>query len=158
MSSSLPVEVAARDMIDGHEVFNYWNQGRDWADLYPGADLCRDGKEQSPIDLNLEEIMVTDKMEINGYGYVDFVTTKQMIALPCLEIPVDEGEFILNLFDGKKQLFKPINFDLRIPSEHTVNGRQFDAELHILHHYKGTDNQLGAQIAIFFDSNKNQED
>ena len=63
-------------MIEGHDVYNYWKQGRDWADLYPGADLCRDGKEQSPIDLNLEEIMVTDKMEINGYGYVDFVTTK----------------------------------------------------------------------------------
>ena len=37
------------------------------------------------------------------------------------------------------------------PSEHTVNGKHYDVELHIVHHYKGTDDQLGAVIAIFFD-------
>jgi len=145
-------------MIDGHEFHSYLNQGRDWADIYPGAELCRNGKEQSPIDLRVDDTVVTDKMEINGYGYVDFVTTKERIAMPCLEIPVEEGEFILNLFDGKKQLFKLISFDLRIPSEHTVYGKQYDAEIHILHHYKGTDNQLGAYIAIFFDSNPTDDD
>lgn len=127
-------------MIKGHEIHSYWNQGRDWAEIYPGAELCRSGKEQSPIDLKFDENMVSDKMEINGYGYVDFVSTKQDIALPCFEVPVEEGEFILNLYDGKKQLFKPILFDIRIPSEHTVNGKHYDAEIHILHHYKGTDN------------------
>ena len=141
---SRQVEVFGRDMLNGHEFHDYTNQGRDWADIYPDAELCRSGKEQSPIDLIEDETIDTDKMEINGYGYVDFTAQKAQIGLPCLEIPVEDGEFILNLFDGKKQLFKPILFDLRIPSEHTVNGKHYDAEIHILHHYKGTDNQLGA--------------
>ena len=37
-----------------------------------------------------------------------------------------------------------------MPSEHTVNGERFDLELHIVHHYKGTDRQLGAMLGIFF--------
>lgn len=36
------------------------------------------------------------------------------------------------------------------PSEHTVDGKHYDLELHILHHYKGTDGMLGAMIGIFF--------
>ncbi len=40
--------------------------------MIEGAELCSSGNEQSPIDLNLTEIMVSDKMELNGYGYTDF--------------------------------------------------------------------------------------
>ena len=60
---------------------DYRRQGKDWG--YRGNDrdeaLCRFGSEQSPIDLTLEQIDVSDKMEINGYGYVDFTVTKQQI-------------------------------------------------------------------------------
>ena len=90
-------------------------------------------------------------MEINGYGYGNFVQYKSNIQLPLYEIPVTEGEFILNLQDGKKQLFKPIHFSFKAPSEHTIRGRHFDLEMQILHHYKGTDEQLGAVISIFLD-------
>lgn len=47
---------------------------------------------------------------------------------------------------------------MHIPSEHTVQGKHYDAELHIVHHYKGTDDQLGAVIAIFFDVPRINED
>ena len=80
----------------------------------------------------------------------------------CMHVRVlgnsNEGLFILNLHDGRKQEFKPIHFNLHSPSEHTVNGRHYDAELQILHHYKGTENQLGAVIGIFFTVKPGQED
>ena len=41
-------------------------------------------------------------MEINGYGYRDFSVNKSGIQMPSYQIDVDEGEFILNLADGKK--------------------------------------------------------
>ena len=90
-------------------------------------------------------------MELNGYGYEDFSVQMGGIKMPSYEIMVTEGEFILNLQDGRKQLFNPIKFDLHSPSEHTIAGNHYDVELQILHHYKGTDEQLGAIIGIFFD-------
>lgn len=41
-------------------------------------------------------------MEINGYGYKDFIVSKSDLQMPSFQINVDEGEFILNLADGKK--------------------------------------------------------
>ena len=93
-------------------------------------------------------------MELNGYGYVDFRVQPMEIKMPSYKTSVVEGEFILNLHDGRMQKFKPIEFNLHSPSEHSVNGEHFDLEVHILHYYKGTRNQLGAMIGIFFDVKK----
>ena len=73
-----------------------------------GADLCSTGKEQSPIDLSTREFNLSDKMELNGYGYLDFAAKRNQIEAKDLQVKVNDGEFILNLFDGRKQLFKPI--------------------------------------------------
>ena len=81
---------------------SYEMNGEDWGDNIPGASLCSTGREQSPIDLNLVEIEVSDKMELNGYGYTDFGVPKDQIGLPTSKINVADGEFILNLYDGKK--------------------------------------------------------
>ena len=48
-------------------------------------------------------------------------------------------------------LFEPLNLHFRSPSEHTVGGKHHDLEMQIHHQYKGTNGQLGAVIAIFFD-------
>ena len=45
-----------------------------------------------------------------------------------------------------------MQISLHSPSEHYVDGKQYDLEMHIIHHYKGTDSHLGAIIAIFFDT------
>mmetsp|Transcript_17928 Transcript_17928/g.24082 ORF Transcript_17928/g.24082 Transcript_17928/m.24082 type:complete len:85 (-) Transcript_17928:492-746(-) len=83
--------------------------------------------------------MVSESMELNGYEFEDFEVRKSSIHMPDFKTQVEQGELILNLYDGKKQLFKPMDFRLHAPSEHTLNGQHFDAELQILHHYKGTD-------------------
>ena len=91
-------------------------------------------------------------MEINGYGYVELSVYKSDITLEEFRVPVpaSTGEFTLSLHDGKRQHFSPVYFDFHSPSEHTVDGRHYDLELHLLHEYKGTNNMLGAIIAIFF--------
>ena len=48
-------------------------------------------------------------------------------------------------------LFEPLELQFRAPSEHTVDGTQYDVELQIIHQYKGTNGQMGAAIGIFFD-------
>ena len=76
--------------------------GDNWSDTIEGAELCSEGKEQSPIDLSLIEIEVSDKMELNGYGYTDFTVVKDAIGMPTHRVNVNDGEFIQNLHDGKK--------------------------------------------------------
>ena len=39
-----------------------------------------------------------------------------------------------------------------------MNGKLYDAEMHIVHTYKGTDGKLGAVIGIFFDSEMGGDD
>ena len=48
-------------------------------------------------------------------------------------------------------LYEPLQLNFHSPSEHTVGGKYYDLEMHIIHQYKGTSGQLGAVIAIFFD-------
>ena len=89
--------------------------------------------------MTYEDAIVSDKMEVNGYGYLDFRVDKSEIEVPGYHIPVTDGEFILNLHDGKKQIFKPFDMHIHCPSEHSLNGKFYDAELSLMHHYKGTD-------------------
>lgn len=67
-----------------------------------GASLCEIGEEQSPIKLTKIDTQYTNKMQVNGYGYEDFFVSKDMIKLPTHQIDIDSGEFILNLFCGRK--------------------------------------------------------
>ena len=40
-------------------------------------------------------------MELNGYGYLDFTAKRSDIELPYFKTAVTDGEFILNLYDGR---------------------------------------------------------
>ena len=55
--------------LRAHSYHDYTNKGEDWADTVENAQMCRSGREQSPIDLSTEVFNVSDKMQINGYGY-----------------------------------------------------------------------------------------
>ena len=91
-------------------------------------------------------------MEINGYGYQNYPEGKTiMLTEDSLMMVFNDGEFQLTYPDGSKSLFEPIELHVRSPSEHTIEGKQHDVELQIIHQYKGTQGQLGAGIAIMFD-------
>lgn len=50
-------------------------------------------------------------------------------------------------------MFNAVQFHVHAPSEHTVNGYNYDLELHVVHSY--SDGQSGnAVIGIFFDREK----
>ena len=117
---------------------------------------CGEGKEQSPIDLseNVAKLNANGDMQIQGVGYEDFKDNSASISWETKMIGAtfdSNAEFLIKFPDSTADLFSPGSFHFHAPSEHTINGQQFDAEMHIVHTYKGTEGQLGAVIGIFFD-------
>ena len=60
------------------------------------------------------------------------------------------------MFDASKLYYTPKQFHFHAPSEHTVDGKYFDAEMHFVHTVKGSGlngsaDVYGAVIGIFFD-------
>ena len=66
----------------------------------------------------------------------------------------NDGDLGLTFEDGQMSLFEPLQLHFHSPSEHTVAGKYYDVELHIVHKYKSSDGELGAVIAVFFDREK----
>ena len=68
-------------------------------------------------------------------------------------VPVTEGEFIQTMADGTTAEFQPLQFHFHAPAEHTIDGQEFDLEMHLVHTYKeeGSDKLLGGVIGFIFD-------
>ena len=74
----------------GHHSYNYKENGADWGAFEPFCDI---GVEQSPIDLNAGSVN-NDKMEINGYGYMNYPDGKFMtLTEHSLQMDFTDGEF-----------------------------------------------------------------
>ena len=105
--------------------------------------------------------VINETMELIGYNYFNFKVPDSFSAdnlAWTTSIPNDDGqldrtELEITFFDGKKTSFSPLQFHLHAPSEHSVDGYLYDAEMHIVHVYKETlpANQFGAVIGFFFD-------
>ena len=109
---------------------NYKENGADWGTYEPFCDI---GKEQSPIDLNAGAVD-NDKMEINGYGYMNYPDGKFIeLKDDTLQMDFTDGEFQLTFPDGSMSLFEPLKVVFRSPSEHTVEGKHHDLEMQIIH-------------------------
>jgi len=62
-----------------------------------------------------------------------------------------DGQLQIDFWDGSKSLFNLAQFHFHAPSEHTVNGANYDLEMHMVHVYADESNHLGAVIGVFFD-------
>ena len=90
-------------------------------------------------------------MQLNGFGYKNMPTASVLRNAYTISTNISDGELQINFSDGSKSLFTAYQFNFHAPSEHTVDGRSYDLEMHIMHHYRDEPKQLGAIIAIFFD-------
>lgn len=103
-----------------------------WGDLDPTYAQCKTGKEQSPIDIanpapqdlaNISFSYQPSELRILNNGHT-------------IQANYDAGSYIE--LDGKR--YNVAQFHYHAPSEHTVNGKSFEAELHIVH--KSEDGKL----------------
>ena len=57
--------------------------------------------------------------------------------------------------NGAPAVFVPYVLNFSSPSEHTINGKYYDVEMHIMHVKKQT-KQLGAVVSVLFDKKKGE--
>jgi carbonic anhydrase len=97
-----------------------------WGDLAEAYDICRRGKNQSPIDL--VAVLGADLPELI-FKYTQPGSLIEKNTGHAIQESVKPGNHIL--VAGKK--FELRQFHFHSPSEHTVNGNYFPMEVHFVH-------------------------
>lgn len=114
---------------------------RVWGRLDPAWTVCSTGHEQSPIDLGgavaAHKARIDERFSASPFVLFHNGHTVQA----ALERPSE-----LNVEGGR---FAAVQFHFHHPSEHTVNGKAYPAELHLVHkNARGELAVLGIFIAI----------
>ncbi len=134
--------------------WNYQNEGSDWQ-----CD-CAEGKEQAPIDLpDIKDTIDSEARPLFQYEAVDARSVSASIdgiqTAGILQIQLKEN--LLRIFHNK--FGKVITMDgavyyaeeivFHTPSEHTINGKQYDMEMQVIH-YGQTQGDIAKQIVLSF--------
>ncbi|MCW1967449.1 MAG: carbonic anhydrase family protein [Anaerolineae bacterium] len=103
-----------------------------WGDLSSEFAACKTGQEQSPIDLS--------KATLNDVSNIHFAYQPSKINIlnngHTIQVNYDAGSYIV--VDGKR--YDLLQYHFHAPSEHSINGKLVDAEVHFVH--KAADGQL----------------
>ncbi|MBI5234429.1 MAG: carbonic anhydrase [Deltaproteobacteria bacterium] len=111
---------------EGHEGPEHWGA------LSPDFKACSEGSNQSPIDIQGQALSdLEDITFIYNASKGSIVNNGHTIQVNC-----DKGSSIK--VNGKT--YELLQFHFHGPSEHTINGKSFDLELHLVH--KNVDGEL----------------
>ncbi|KAL2502713.1 Alpha carbonic anhydrase 7 [Forsythia ovata] len=122
--------VKAQEVEDERE-FDYAKGGekgpKKWGDLKKEWAACKDGKFQSPIDMSNERVRIIWNPEKKNYKPFN-ATLRNRGHDISLRWHGDAGSILIN---GTK--YPLVQAHWHSPSEHTINGRRYDMELHLVH-------------------------
>jgi len=97
-----------------------------WGELEPTSAVCKQGGAQSPIDLaNPLRVPALSGLQLN-YNPSKLKITNNGHTI---QVNYDKGSFAV--VDGKR--YDLLQFHFHTPSEHTVDGKSFPLELHLVH-------------------------
>ncbi|KAF9903219.1 hypothetical protein EC991_004085 [Linnemannia zychae] len=149
-TSSLFAVVSAGAIVKRAPAGPHWDYSGDktgpdhWGLLDPAYVTCDAGMQQSPIDINKASLssFVTCAKKSLVFDYKPLKDAVAHFNGHTVEIDWTPGPKTHNnsITIGKKQ-YNLIQFHFHTPSEHRINGRHADAELHLVHR-SPTDNSL----------------
>jgi carbonic anhydrase len=145
-TNALLIATAAAAAADYSEI------GANWASLDSANSLCDTGVEQSPIDL--KDATESEVISLTMTGYIDESYEQSNVerSQTKVQAAVTAGQLDLKFNDSTSSSFTPLQFHFHAPSEHTVDGKQYDLEVHFVHKYKDSDPaEFGAVVGVFFD-------
>lgn len=114
-----------------------------WGELSPEFAGCSKGTSQTPIDLKTGYKTNLDKLQNSFYAQ------DMRIINNGHTIQINFGAGNSSVIDGIK--FALLQFHFHTPSEHTVNGKHYPMEMHLVH--KNDKGELGV-IGVFFKEGK----
>lgn len=135
--------------LDHHRVSWDYSKKRGpkkWADLSREFEICTSGTHQSPIDIHPEKISQRKDFRLSyANTEIDLIDNEHTI-----EFDYEPGSFLF--LEGDKYELKQFHF--HSPSEHEVNGKRYDMEVHLVHK-----NQAGklAVIGLLVEEGKNND-
>ncbi|KAL9318203.1 hypothetical protein ACSQ67_014720 [Phaseolus vulgaris] len=118
-----------------------------WGELKKEWETCKSGKMQSPIDLSSHRVKVVPKLgELKKHYKPQNATVKNRGHDIELKWGEDAGSININATD-----FFLHQCHWHSPSEHTINGRRYDLELHMVHESKSKNGKTKiAVVGILF--------
>lgn len=130
----------ASTSVGGHWDYKGPNGPENWANLSPSYSACRNGREQSPVNITSSYPQDLNKLEFSyGMSKINIVNNGHTI-----QVNYDPGSF-LRIGDEKYEL---IQFHFHTPSEEMINSKQYSMVAHLVH--KNEEGRL-AVIAVLFD-------
>jgi carbonic anhydrase len=109
-----------------------------WSNLDPSFTFCSQGKNQSPIDIPVSKPTALSKLRIN-YAPIKQINVQESNSQETeiisghtlhLNVPPAVADDIIHYEETSYRL---IQFHLHTPSEHTLAGKHYPAEIHLLH-------------------------
>ena len=133
---------------------------QDYTDQANWGGDCTTGTKQSPIALSTTPTSYTENgdMDLNFHNIVRIgsttVSTSSEVKFDPDEENVDTGYTIQTDFDKEDTEWEVIQMHWHAPSEHTVDGSTYPAELHIVHQIRDENARDGSLLVVglFFDT------
>ncbi|KAF6986877.1 hypothetical protein CFC21_004580 [Triticum aestivum] len=110
-----------------------------WGKLSPAYKACGDGKAQSPIDIVIANAVPNPNLDTLTRVYAPSNATLHNTGKDIVMSfeqggePVMPGSINVTTADGTVKEFKLKMIHWHAPGEHTVNGKRFPLELHMVH-------------------------
>ncbi|KAL8214486.1 hypothetical protein R6Q57_003935 [Mikania cordata] len=114
-----------------------------WGEIKEEWSLCSTGKMQSPIDMSNPRVeRVVNSYTLNRNHKPSYATLKNRGHDISLQWEGDAGSILIN---NTEYALKQAHW--HSPSEHTINGRSYDLEIHLVH--MSNDNKIAVMAVLY---------
>ncbi len=118
-----------------------------WGTLSPKYHVAKDGKQQSPIDIQIKDA-VAEALPLLKFNY-----RAERISMINNGHTIQQSEHPGSFLHVGDHVYSLKQFHVHVPSEHTIDGKHADAEIHFVH--KSTSGQVVVVAVMVYADSKN---